>query len=159
MAIEKVKELIKAIQTDPKAKELLKGASEPKSEEDMIRLCAEVAPKLGFDVTEADIRETVAAAVQARKEKTVQKLSDEDVAQASGGAFWTNDDAPDGHEYGCFLTYHSDKWQIEHGYSCPKEYLCSSGIATTNDNDLVQQYAICADQYFHLECKLDYYKK
>ena len=45
MAIEKVKELIKAIQTDPKAKELLKGASEPKSEEDMIRLCAEVAPK------------------------------------------------------------------------------------------------------------------
>lgn len=69
MAIEKVKELIKAIQTDPKAKELLKGASEPKSEEDMIRLCAELAPKLGFDVSETDIREAVAALSRERMEK------------------------------------------------------------------------------------------
>lgn len=83
MAIEKVKELLQAIRNDPKAKELLKGASEPKSEEDMIRLCAEVAPKLGFDVSETDIREAVAALSRERMEKTaadVEKLSDDEVA-------------------------------------------------------------------------------
>ncbi len=92
MAIEKVKELIKAVKTDPKAKELLDGVSEPRSEEDMIRLCAEVAPKLGFDVTEAEIRQGIAQEEWNRRENTdaaaeqIQKLSDSEVENAAGGS-------------------------------------------------------------------------
>ena len=153
MAIEKVKELLQAIRNAPKAKELLKGASEPRSEEDMIRLCAELAPKLGFDVSETDIREAVAALAKERQAKTaadVEKLSDDEVAQASGGVLWQYEDAPDGHEYACILTYHSEEWQIEHGYSCSWKHLCPTQNAASSDNDLMIKYANCSGQYFHL---------
>ena len=141
MAIEKAKELLEAIRTDPKAKELLQGVSEPRSEEDMIRLCAEIAPKLGFDVSEADIREAVAALSRERMEKTaadVQKLSDDDITQASGGELWQGEDAPDGHEMGCMLTYHGFSYQWEHKIWCSNNYYCLSAHNTP---------PLCRDMY------------
>ena len=158
MAIEKAKELLEAIKTDLKAKELLKGVSEPRSEEEMIRLCAEIAPKLGFDITEAELREAGAALAKERQDKTaadVQKLSDEEVAQASGGELWINEDAPDGHEYDCLITYHSHKWQIQHGYSCEVVYLCSGQFRAPDE--LKKEWPKCADQYFTTNCYVEYY--
>ena len=92
MAIEQVKKLLEAIKSDPKAQELLQGVSEPKNGEEMIRLCAEVAPKLGFDVTEAEIRQGIAQEEWNRRENTdaaaeqIQKLSDSEVENAAGGS-------------------------------------------------------------------------
>ena len=133
MATEKVMELLNAIQTDPKAKELLKDAAQPRSEEEMIRLCAELAPQLGYDVNEAEIREAITAAAQARREKTaadIQALPDDDVEKAVGGGnedtFWTGEDAPDGHEMGCMLTYHTYQWQKDNDTWCKKEFYCSN---------------------------------
>ena len=134
MATEKVMELLNAIRTDPKAKELLKDAAQPRNEEEMIRLCAELALQLGFDVTEAEIREVVTAAAQARREKTaadIQALPDDDVEKAVGGgnenAFWTGEKAPDGHEMGCVLIYYTYRWQKDHDIWCKREYYCSKG--------------------------------
>ena len=158
MAIEKVKELLNAIRNNPKAKELLKGASEPKSEEDMIRLCSEIAPKLGFDVSETDIREAVAALAKERQAKTaadVEKLSDDEVAQASGGDLWFNEDAPDGHEYDCVLTYHSKDWQISHGYSCDMVHLCP--VDYYAPDKIKKEYPKCTGNYFTKNCHVDYY--
>ena len=91
MATEKVMELLNAIRTDPRAQELLKDRPQPKNEEEMIRLYAELASRLGFEVTEAEIQSAFREAQRARKERTdaasaeIQKLSDEDVATAAGG--------------------------------------------------------------------------
>ena len=142
MAIEKVKELLETVKTNPKAKELLKGAGEPKSEEDMIRLCAEIAPKLGFDITEAEIRAGVAEMERQRREKTsagIETLSDEDAEKASGGILWNGEEAPDGHELGCYLTYHDYGYQKEKGIWCKRVYFCNSGYYTTTfcSNDWV----------------------
>ena len=160
MAIEQVKKLLEAIKSDPKAQELLQGVSEPKSEEDMIRLCAEIAPKLGFDVTEADIREAVAAMSRERMEKTaadVEKLPDDDVAQAAGGALWHNEDAPDGHEYGCVLCYHSEEWQIQNGYSCNIYHLCPVEVLATYGT-LESHPNLCTSMYYQRPCENEYQK-
>ena len=129
MAIEQAKELLKTIRTDPKAKELFRDAAEPRSEEEMIRLCAEAAPKLGFDVSEIDIREALAAAAKERLNMTaagVQMVSDEDMANATGGdgvgALWQGEDAPDGHEMGCIFTYHDSDWSVDNNVWCEKTY-------------------------------------
>ena len=141
MAIEKVKELIKAVKTDPKAKELLQGVSEPKSEEDMIRLCVEVAPKLGFDITADEIRAGVTEMERERREKTsagIEKLSDEDAAKASGGICWTGEDAPDGHELGCWLFYHDYDYQKKNDIWCERNAYCITGYYSP---------AICTDDW------------
>ena len=130
MATEKVMELLDAIRTDPKAKEMFKGTAKPKSDEEMIRLCAELAPKLGFDVTEDEIRAGVEAIKQERIKKTaadIQALSDEETETVAGGKedlFWTGEDAPDGHEMGCFATYHNWRWSRDHDYWCTYDYYC-----------------------------------
>ena len=130
MSIDKVKKLIEAIKTDPKAREQLRGVSEPRSEEEMIRLCAELAPKLGFVVTEDEIRAGVEAIKQERMKKTaadIQALSDEETETVAGGKedlFWTGEDAPDGHEMGCFATYHNWRWSRDHDYWCTYDYYC-----------------------------------
>ena len=130
MATEKVMELLDAIRTDPKAKEMLKGTAKPKSDEEMIRLCAELAPSLGFDVTEDEIRAGVEAIKQERMKKTaadIQALSDEDAEKIAGGRedlFRTGEDAPDGHEMGCFATYHNWRWSRDHDYWCTYDYYC-----------------------------------
>ena len=50
------------------------------------------------------------------------ELSVNDLDQVAGGDFWTGDDAPDGHEMGCFITYHQwwtceeNKWWCHNYY-------------------------------------------
>lgn len=163
MSMEKTAGLLNAIKNDPKAKELLKDVSEPRNEEDMIRLCAEIASKLGFDVSEADIRAGVAALAQERKDRTaadVEKLPDSDVEQAAGGMLWDDEDAPDGHEYNCALTYHSNEWQIQNGYKCNTHYLCPSLYRThAGTTDMRTKYPRCASAYFTELCSGSYYDK
>lgn len=133
MSAEKITELLNAIRTDPRARELLQGVSDPQNEEEMIRLCADIAPKLGFDVTEAELRASVAAAAQERRNRTaadMEKLSDDIVKNAAGGAedaFGQGEKAPDGHEMGCFLIYYSYSWQKDHDTWCKKEFYCTKG--------------------------------
>ena len=130
MSMEKLTALLDAVRTDPRAKELLKDAAEPRSEEDMIRLCADIAPKLGFDITEDEIRAGVEAWTQERMKKTaadVEKLSDKDAEKASGGICWQGEDAPDGHELGCWMFYHDYDYQKKNNIWCERNMYCYSG--------------------------------
>ena len=127
MSMEKLTALLDAVRTDPRAKELLKDAAEPKSEEEMIRLCADIAPKLGFDITEDEIRAGIAEMVRERMEKTaadMEKLPEDELKNAAGGACWTGDEAPDGHEMGCLIAYHGWQWSHDNDIWCRESYWC-----------------------------------
>ena len=96
MAIEKAKELIRAIETDPRTQEALQGLAKPADEDGIIQYCVEAAKLLNCEVTEADIRDAVAALAKERTEQTeraaagVQGLPDDELAQAAGGgnSYW-----------------------------------------------------------------------
>ena len=93
MAIEKIKELLKAIKTDPEAQAKLAGLVKGESEDGIVRFYAEAAKLLGFDVSEDELRAAVADAAQGRAEKTeaaaekVSALADEALEQVAGGNY------------------------------------------------------------------------
>lgn len=151
------------IRKDPQNREALQGLIEKEDQEGMLRYCAEAAKRLGLDVTEAEIGEAIAEVEWERKkgtealEQEIQKLSDEETAQVSGGAFWKNEDAPDGHEYDCFITYHGRNWQILQGYSCVSMHLCPSDVIFAPD--LAAEHPRCASAYFQAMCKSEFYSK
>ena len=93
----------------------------------MIRLCAQVAPKLGFDITADEIRAGIAEMERQRREKAsagMETLPDEEVESATGGILWTGEDAPDGHELGCYMAYHGYTYQKDNDIWRSKEYCC-----------------------------------
>ena len=84
---------------------------------------AAIAGELGYEVTAAELTQAELALrlAPANREKSVE-LNVNDLAQVAGGMFWDGDDAPDGHEMGCFITYHhwltceENKWWCKHFY-------------------------------------------
>ena len=134
MAIEKVKELLKTVGTDPEAQKALQQMDKSADMEGIIRYFAEAAQRLGFDLTEEEIREGFQAVETERRKKTadaseeIVDLPDDEMGYASGGAFWEGEEAPDGHEMGCFLTYHNRAWQEAFGIWCEKMYYCNANI-------------------------------
>ena len=84
---------------------------------------AAIAGELGFEVTAAELTQAELALrlAPANREKSVE-LNVNDLAQVAGGDFWTGDDAPDGHEMGCLITYHQwwtceeNKWWCHNYY-------------------------------------------
>lgn len=130
MAADKAKEFFARIETDPKAKELLSGAKEPKTEEEFIGVCMKLASQTGFEVTSDEIRDAIDTMTQKRREKTaagIQLLPDEELESATGGNCWTGEDAPDGHEMGCFITYHGYGWTKENNTWCSDKFYCDGG--------------------------------
>ncbi|MBR5110630.1 MAG: hypothetical protein IK099_10580 [Clostridia bacterium] len=91
MANEKIKELLKAIQADPKANETLREIIKAEGEDGIVRYLMEAAKKSGFTVTEAEIREAFEAEAKARMKKTeeaaadIQALPDDALVKAAGG--------------------------------------------------------------------------
>ena len=92
MANEKTLEILKKMKADPKAKELFEGMEKPKSPDEAIAAYAQVAEKLGYGITEKDIREAIAqeeARRKARNDKVVSdiaELDDDEVEDVAGGA-------------------------------------------------------------------------
>ena len=84
---------------------------------------AAIASELGFEVTAAELTQAELALrlAPANREKSVE-LNVNDLAQVASGMFWDGDDAPDGHEMGCFITYHQwwtceeNKWWCHNYY-------------------------------------------
>ena len=91
MASEKTLEILKEMKADPKAKELFEGMEKPTSPDEAISAYAQVAEKLGYGITEKDIREAIAQEEARRKAKTdkvvadMQELKDDDVENVAGG--------------------------------------------------------------------------
>ncbi len=163
MAIEKAKELLEAVKTDPKAKELIQEAGIPRNDEEFFHLYAEIASRLGFDITEEEIRAGIIALIQERREKTaadIEKLSDVEVEKAAGGSKG-HSECKDSYLNGenCRLTDGCDHvWQDYDGYickntsnghecpyfnaQCDETYLCGEFVINQNVIDSCSQCMI-----------------
>ena len=91
MANEKVRELMEAFRTDPKAQELLQSIDKPADEDGMIRCYAEAAQKLGYDLTAEDLTAFIQDQNEARKAKTdalaegIRSVDDSEIESVTGG--------------------------------------------------------------------------
>lgn len=70
MVLEKVKELAKAVKSDPKAQETLQGLIKSADKDGIISFYADAAKRLGIDVTAENIRETIAKEGRNQKDRT-----------------------------------------------------------------------------------------
>ena len=99
MSVESVKKFRKDLDENAELKESVKKELEAfknsgKKEKELI---SEIARKLGYDFTDEEF------------EVDSKKLSDKELENVSGGMFGFGEDAPDGHEVGCFFFFYL-KW-------------------------------------------------
>ncbi len=50
--------------------------------------------------------------------EAVVELGSDELDKVAGGAMWHGEDAPDGHEMGCFFAYHTRAYSEETGNWC-----------------------------------------
>lgn len=109
-----------------KVKQELEALKESgKNEKELI---PEIARKLGYDFTDEEF------------EEASKTLSDEELANVSGGMFGFGEDAPDGHEVGCFFLFYL-KWS---------NYYFANGICENCKSKNVQR--IEGSDYSYLIC-------
>ena len=141
MALEKVNELVKAVESNPESWEVLQGLIISADKDGIISFLAETANRLGIDVTEEDILETIAEKERNQKNKTeeaiadVEKIPDDELGDVAGGSrsycnsshidqcsdtfadhenCWSNDGCDKNHNmYEDYLCDHNDK-----GHQC-----------------------------------------
>ncbi len=94
--MEKMKMLLEALKSDENVKAVNELIESGKKEREAL---VEVATKLGYEVTAEELAKAVAG---------TRELDDDELENVSGGILWFGDDAPDGHELGCFITYYWD---------------------------------------------------
>ena len=98
MANEKILEILKEIKADPKAKELFGSMEMPASHDKMIAAYAQIAEKLGYDITAEDIRDAVEQEEARRKEKNdkivsdMEAMEDDDLEDVAGGYYYIGGD-------------------------------------------------------------------
>jgi len=98
-----IKEFLKAIVTDPRAKELLKGMKEPATTEEAVEQYVMIAKKLGLSISReaileyVSIREKVQQKQTAKAESEVKTALDEDALDSVAGG-------GDGDNSGCDST-------------------------------------------------------
>ncbi len=107
------KELMELLNKDENRKLVEELVKSGKKESEAL---VEVASKLGYEVTAEELAKELASS---------RELDDEELEKVSGGALWFGDDAPDGHEVGCWVTYYGS-WDdydstVATGY-CVKQY-------------------------------------
>ena len=118
--MENIMQFLKALKTDPRAAELVKGRATPRNDQEAIASYAELAQALGCSLSKEEITEALSAMVRERKEKTAKTESEigklviheEALDQVAGGAI---DFMPDGSperadKKACSATYDSGDW-------------------------------------------------
>ena len=115
MSKETAKKLIAELQTNEELKAKVQGITDPGQ-------LVKAAVDAGYDVTAGELTE---AEKEFRAEKAKKtKLSVEELDAVAGGAVWNGEDAPDGHEMGCFTSYHHYDYQKDTGIWCQESYYC-----------------------------------
>ena len=89
-----IKEFLKALTSDPRAKELLQGMKEPASMEETAEQYGIIAEKLGFSISRENILEYLNIREKMQKEQTANAegavktaLSEEDLQSVAGGIY------------------------------------------------------------------------
>ena len=109
--------------------EALRGRVMEKGPAEMVA----IAKELGFDVTAEELEEAVKAMRKTAGE-AAKELSIDEMGKVAGGIFWTGEDAPDGYEMGCFMTYHHRQWCADNNIWCKSTFYCT-GSYTSDDPD------------------------
>ena len=123
MSKESAKKLIAELQTNEELKAKIAGITD-------VAELTKKAVEAGYDITEAELIEAEKEFRTAQAEKTDEKLSLDDLEAAAGGGWGDGEDAPDGHEMGCVLSYHHYSWQEENNIWCNIHWFCSRGRYT-----------------------------
>ena len=92
-----------------------------------------IARELGLEATAEELEQAVKAMRKTAGEAT-KELSIDELGKVAGGIFWTGEDAPDGHEMGCFMTYHHHQWSVDNNIWCKSTFYCT-GSYTSDDPD------------------------
>ena len=116
MALENAKKFLEQVLKD----EALRARMAEKEPADAVA----IAKELGFDVTAEELEQAVKAMRKAAGEAT-KELSLDEMGKAAGGIFWTGEDAPDGHEMGCAISWHHYMYQKENNIWCNLSYYCN----------------------------------
>ena len=82
------------------------------------------AKALGYDFS---AEELISAVNEYRKDSgnTEINLDPQDLDTFAGGLLWTGEDASDGHEMGCLVSYHHKDWCMENKEYCSKNHYCN----------------------------------
>jgi predicted ribosomally synthesized peptide with nif11-like leader len=113
MSKETAKKLIEELQTNEELQAKVEGITDPEE-------LAKKAVEAGYDVTVEDLVE----AEKEMKAKTAARndeLSADELESAAGGNVWRAEDASDGHELLCHLSYHDYGWMEEHNEWCKSD--------------------------------------
>ncbi|MBO6229768.1 MAG: Nif11-like leader peptide family natural product precursor [Ruminiclostridium sp.] len=129
MSKESAKKLITELQTNEELKAKIAGITD-------IAELAKKAVEAGYDVTEAELIEVEKEQRAAQAAKTDEKLSLDDLDAVAGGVLWNGDDAPDGHEMGCFWIYYNYDQCLGRDWWCSRNYFCISALRDRDENKL-----------------------
>lgn len=119
MSKENAKKLIAELQTNEELKAKIAGITD-------IAELTKKAVESGYDVTEAELIEAEKEERAAQAENTDEKLSLDDLDAVAGGVLWCDEEAPDGHEINCIISYHGESWCEENDTWCTHSYYCRS---------------------------------
>jgi len=134
-----IAKILGGLRNNPEAQAMMKDRARPESPEEEVREYTETARKLGYDVTEEDLRNYLAETWTALRQRTeasagrIRELPEEELGEAAGG----------GDHKECYDTYKDREncWWTDgcdmihenyHGYQChlhsecskPPEYPC-----------------------------------
>ena len=152
MKREELKSFLDALRADPKAEELIRNIPEPENSEGRIQAYAKIAKELGYDVSENDLTEYIAAKEKLLQEKTaaaaeaMQELASEELSQVAGGKDHSNCKDTFKDKENCWVNDACDI--INHhykGYQCHYNSECSHQNFTCGD----QWYAECGSYYYY----------
>ena len=103
--MEKVRQFLETLRTDPKAQELIQALGRPQSEKDSVAGYYAVAKKLGFDIPKKEFvqgMKEIALEQKAKSEEAARvALSDSELENVAGGVEGI---------MGCNSTYNDNEW-------------------------------------------------
>ena len=137
MSKESAKKLIAELQTNEELMAKIAGITD-------IAELTKKAVEAGYDVTEADLIEADREFRTAQAERTDEKLSIDELEAAAGGRCWNGEDAPDGHEMGCKLFYHSRSYCYHSGWRCKGDHITE---------EIYQSVAACGSSSYDFHIK------
>ena len=117
MALENARKFLEQVMKD-------KALRARTAEKEPVEVVA-IARELGFDVTAEELMQAEQALKNAAgNAETPVELNADDIDKVVGGMAFCGEDAPDGHEMGCFISWYGDQWQEKNGIYCGKMNLC-----------------------------------
>ena len=116
MSKETAKKLIAELVTNEEIKAKVAGITDP---EELLK----IAKESGYDVTMEELIEAERAIRRDKAAETDEKLSFDDLEDVAGGRA-EGETAPDGHEMGCYGSYHQSGYSEENDIWCSSYYYC-----------------------------------